>query len=120
MHACGLNFSILYRSLFRCGIELNTPDTLNTERAFLDDSSLSDGHIRIQLLLHGLWNLRSEPVVDPDLIGTGTATEACSNAPVIDLGIQALQRVIGREYRANRLTRSLGAMLTQHWHEARL
>jgi hypothetical protein len=91
---------------------------LNTEGAFLDDAPFSDGDIRIQGLVEGLWEGGTEPVINSYFVRAGTATEPCSNAAIVDLGIETLRRMVGCEDGTYRFTRRLSAVLAEHRHKA--
>src|SRR6184192_3958515 len=60
------------------------------------------------------------PVEVAHLVGAVVGAVLGTDAPVVDLAIQPVGRMVGGIDRADRLARRVGAMLTQHGNEAGL
>src|SRR5262245_13759457 len=103
-------------------------DSLHAEAALLHDALSANGDVRIELPVERLWErvllpIRlavAKPVEVANLVRAVVRAIPRADAPVVDLHVQAVGRVIRRIDRANRLTRRVAAMLAQHGHEPRL
>ena len=62
----------------------------------------------------------SEPVEVADLVRAVVAAVPGTDAPVVDLHVEAVGRVVRGVHGAHRLARGVAAMLTHHRHEARV
>src|SRR3954463_5779016 len=101
---------------------LGLTDALHAERALLHDALAAHGHVGIELpvqrlrerVLLAIRLAVSEPVEVADLVWAVVRAVARADAAVVDLDVQAVRRVIRRVHRADRLTRRVAAMLTEH------
>ena len=67
---------------------------LDAECALLHHAPGSDCHIRVELPVQGLGPIMAEPVETPDFVRAVVCAIPRSDAPVIDLPVQTLFRVV--------------------------
>jgi hypothetical protein len=107
-------------SSLRVGFYFNSSNTLDAECAFLDQTPGSDGYIGIELFIQWLGELRSQPIVSTRLVWASASTESCSDAAIVDLGIQPFWGVIGGEHGTNWFTGRFCALLAHYGHKTSL
>ena len=81
------------------------PHPLDAERALLDHTDFPDRDIGIQGQFQGPVPDRVSEVEEADVIGTGIGAVPCSDAAVIDLGVQSFFGMVAGKGRTDRFTR---------------
>ena len=129
MYTGRIDFSVSYLApTIILGLIFCLPDALDAEGTLLHDPLRAHGDIRVELPIERLgegveWLAlfgMIEPVEVPDLVRTVVGAVARAHAPIVDLSVQTIRRVVRREHRTNRLARRVGALLTRHGNDARL
>src|SRR5581483_3316147 len=95
-------------------------DTMNTERALLDQALRSNGDVWIEVRAHRLGPIVLVEVEEPHVPLTVVRAISRANAAIVDLNVQAVVAVVDRIHRADRLAGRVLAVLTEHRNEARL
>src|ERR1043165_396786 len=114
-------FPILHITSLRFGFILCLMNPLNTKRAFLHHTTPADRYIGIHVVMQCVqFRVKTLivvifPVERAHLIWAVVATITCANAAVIDLQIKILRQAVHRGINgANRFTRRIMALLTEH------
>src|SRR3712207_6289229 len=116
------------RAVLEVGAVLRLADALHAEGALLHDALAAHRDVRVELPVQRLGEgvltavrlAEPEPVEVADLVRAVVRAVARADAPVVDLHVQPVGRVVRRVDGAHRLARRVAAVLAEHRHEARL
>jgi len=101
-------------------VQFPASDPLHTKRAFLHNPSTPNRHIGVELITKGFRPYWFPPIEKANMIWTVILAKSRPYTSVINLNVQSLNIMICSEHRANRLTRSVVAMLAEYGKESSL
>src|SRR5687768_16455031 len=105
LHAGRRQLAILVAPSLAIRAFLSLPYALDTKRAFLHDAPGAHRHIRIELFGQGLIPVGIEPVELPDRIRAIVSTVPNADAPVVNLRVEPIGRMVGGVDRTDGLAR---------------
>jgi hypothetical protein len=112
------HIAIAKRPVLGMGIHFGFADALDAERAFFHDALGANRNFRIPGFVERFGPNRVIEVEKPYRIGTIIRTVACSDAAVVDLGVQSFVGMVCRKHWTDWLTWRFIAVLAEHRHKA--